>query len=182
VSTAFVKEYAERQSPFVVWGFLSGAGDSDFWNLTEGKCDSVSFVGYPVISGYPLTSKTIPTREAFIERWGGVPNGDAVGTYDLVRFILPDALKQAGTIENGAVIAALEQTDVETSLAKRSVFTSTHDVLMGPAGPNRPEEDYLLVCLFQWQDGKQVPVYPIELMEQAGASYMYPPWRGPWDK
>jgi hypothetical protein len=49
------------------------------------------------------------------------------------------------------------------------------------AGPNRPEEDYLIVSLFQWQNGVQVPVYPIEIMEDAGGTYKFPDWPGPWD-
>ena len=177
----FVKEYYDRQSPFVVWGNVMLASDSDFWELTEGKCESVSFVGFPVVSGYPLTSKTLPTREAYINRWGEVPSGGAASTYDLVRFILPDAIRRAGTIETDAVISALEETDVETSLARHFVFTSTHDVMIGEAGPNKPSEDYLLVCLFQWQDGEQIPVYPEEIMEEAGATYTFPDWPGPWD-
>lgn len=178
----FVKEYYERQSPFVIWGNVLLASDSDFWELTEGKCEYVSFVGYPVVSGYPLTSKTVPTRESYIERWGEVPSGSAASTYDLVRFILPDAIRRAGTIETEAVISALEATDVETALARHFVYTSTHDIMVGAAGPNKPMEDYLLVCLFQWQDGVQVPVYPKEIMEEVGATYKFPPWSGPWNK
>ena len=180
-STPFVKEYYDRQSPVVVWGNVGLAQESDFWELSDGKCEFISFVGYPVISGYPLTSKTLPTREAYIERWGEIPIINAVSAYDLVRFILPDAIERAGTIESEALIEALEETDIETSLARRFVFTSAHDIMVGAAGPNRPGEDYLLVCLFQWQDGKQVPVYPKEIMEEAEATYKFPPWSGPWD-
>jgi branched-chain amino acid transport system substrate-binding protein len=177
----FVKEYRERRSPFVVWGGVGLAQNDDFWDLTGGGCESVSFVGYPIVSGYPLSSKTVSTREAYIDRWGKVPSQGATSAYDLVRFILPDAIRRAGTIEYEAMIKALEKTDVETSLARRFVFTSDHDIMVGAAGPNRPGEDYLLVCLFQWQDGKQVLVYPKELMEEAGATYIYPDWPGPWD-
>jgi branched-chain amino acid transport system substrate-binding protein len=177
----FVREYYARQSPLVMWGNVMQAADSDFWQKTEGECESVSFVGYPVVSGYPLTSKTVPTREAYIEMWGEVPSGGAASTYDLIRFILPDAIERAGTIETEAVIKALEETDVETSLARHFVYTSNHDIMIGEAGPNKPSEDYLLVCLFQWQDGEQVPVYPKEIMDEAGASFIFPPWSGPWD-
>jgi len=177
----FVREYYARQSPLVIWGNVMLAADSDFWELTEGECEAVSFVGYPVVSGYPLTSKTVPTREAYIERWGEVPSGGAASTYDLIRFILPDAIERAGTIETETVIKALEETDVETSLARHFVYTSNHDVMIGEAGPNKPSEDYLLVCLFQWQDGEQVPVYPKEIMDEAGESFIFPPWSGPWD-
>jgi hypothetical protein len=98
-----------------------------------------------------------------------------------VRFILPDAVKRAGTTETEAVIKALEKTDVETSMARRFVFTSSHDVMIGAAGPNIPSEDYMLVCLFQWQNGTQAPVYPKQVMQEAGATYKYPNWPGPWD-
>ncbi len=178
----FVKEYYDRQSPTVVWGNLGSAQRSDFWQLTEGKCEHITVVGYPVVVGYPLTTKTVPTREAYIERWDEPITGVAASAYDTVRFILTDAIKRAGTIETEAVIKALEETDVETSCARRFVFTSSHDIMVGEAGPNRPTEDYFLVCLFQWQDGKMLPVYPIEIMKEANVTYTYPPWDGPWSK
>ena len=178
----FVKEYSERQSPMVMWGYVVMAAMNNFWELTEGKCEYVSTNGFPVVTGYPLTTKTISTREAYVERWNQAITNFAGTTFDTVRFILPDAIKRAGTIETEAVIAALEKTEVETSMARRFVFTSSHDIFVGEAGPNRPAEEYFLVCLFQWQDGVQVPVYPIEIMEEAGATYKYPPWRGPWSK
>ena len=178
---SLVQEYSDRQSPFVLWGLIMQASESNFWNLTDGKCDDVSFVGLPIISGYPLTNKTVPTREAYMQRWGEVPDyPSATAAYDAVRFILSDAIKRAGTTETEAVIKALEKTDVETSMARRFVFTSSHDVMIGAAGPNIPSADYMLVCMFQWQNGTQVPVYPKQLMEEAGATYQYPPWQGPW--
>jgi ABC-type branched-subunit amino acid transport system substrate-binding protein len=177
----FVKEWYDRKSPCVIWGTLQGSQDSDFWELTEGKCETVSFSGSPVISGYPLTNKTIPTREAYIERWGTVPKGSAAGAYDGVRFILPDAIKRAGTFETEAVIKALETTNVETSTARRFVFTSSHDIMVGTGGVNDPEEDYVLIMYFQFQaNGALVPVKPEAIMKEEGVTYQYPPWQGPW--
>jgi branched-chain amino acid transport system substrate-binding protein len=178
---SLVKEYSDRQSPFIMWGTINPASESNFWNLTDGKCDWVSFVGLPIASGYPLTNKTVATREAYMQRWGDIPDAGATSAYDAVRFILSDAIKRAGTTETDAVIKALEKTDVETSMARRFVFTSSHDVMIGVAGPNIPSEDYMLVCLFQWQNGTQVPVYPKQVMREAGATYKYPSWPGPWD-
>jgi branched-chain amino acid transport system substrate-binding protein len=179
---SFVKEWYERQSPTVVWGILTAAGDGNFWNLTEGKCDTVSFPGAPTTSGYPLTSKTVPTREAYIQRWGEVPIVTAVAAYDTLRFILPDAIKRAGTTETEAVIKALEATNVETSLARHFVFTSSHDIMVGSGAPNNPAEDYMVVLIFQWQNGTQVPMTPQKIMKEAGATYKYPDWTGPWSK
>ena len=109
--------------------------------------------------------------------------GTLLSTHMSVRFILPDAIKRAGSTETEAVIRALEKTNVETTTARRFVFTSSHDVMIGALARNRPTgEDYMLVCLFQWQNGTQVPVYPKEVMNAAGATYKYPSWAGPpWD-
>jgi branched-chain amino acid transport system substrate-binding protein len=182
----FVKEYADRQSPFVVWGSLpSGAADPKSWELTGGKCEYVSSNVLPVVAGYPLTSKTLPTRESFIQRWGTLPGESGVASYDVVRFILPDAIKRAGTTETEAVIKALETTNVETSMARHFVFSSAHDNILSVAEPNKPanpSEEHVVYMFFQWQNGTQVPVYPKEIIEEAGAAYKYPPWQGPWSK
>ena len=179
---SFVKEYYDRQSPFVMWGYIGLAASNNFWELTDGKCEYTTFDGLPITAGYPLTNKTLPTRQAYIERWGETPDMAATGFYDVVRFILPDAIKRAGTTETQAVIKALETTDIETSTARRFVFTQSHDGYVGLAGPNIPSADYLLVCLFQYQaNNSQVPVYPTQLLREAGATYKFPDWPGPWD-
>jgi branched-chain amino acid transport system substrate-binding protein len=149
--------------------------------VTDGKGEYVSFYGTASVSEYPLTSKTVPTREAYIQRWGSNPRGCSVAAYDIVRFILPDAIKRAGTTETEAVIKALETTNIETSMAGHFMFTSSHDVFVGAAEPNKPAEDYIL-WEFQWQNGVQVPVYPKEIMEEAGVTYRFPPWSGPWNQ
>ncbi len=103
-----------------------------------------------------------------------------VGAYDTVRFILSDAIKRAGTTETEAVIKALEQTNVETSSARHFMFTSSHDVMVG-GNLNEPSSQYSVMFYFQWQNGTQVPVKPESIMKEAGATYKYPPWHGPWD-
>jgi len=183
--TFFVEEWRERQSPFVIWGILSTVQNSNSWSLTEGKCEYVSSNGMPVVAGYPWTSKSLPTREAFIQRWGVTPSDIAAAAYDTVRFILADALKRAGTTETQAVIRTLETTDVETSMARHFIFTSSHDMMMTFADPDDPtaiDEGHVMYMTFQWQDGTQVPVYPEEIMKLAGAAYRYPPWKGPWSE
>jgi len=181
--TFFVEEWYERQSPFVIWGILPTVQNSNTWNWTEGKCEFVASSGMPVVAGYPWTNKSLPTRAAFIQRWGEYPSDVAVAAYDTVRFILPDAIKSAGTTETQGVIKTLETTDVETSMARHFVFTSSHDMMMTFADPNNPaalDEGHVMYMTFQWQNGTQIPVYPEEIMEAEGSGYRYPPWKGPW--
>ena len=175
----FVKEWYDRQSPiFLFGGALVMASFPESYEWTDGKCEDVYASCFPINPGYPFTSKTLPTRDAYIERWGETPWG-ALG-YDSLRFILADAIERAGTIETEAVIKALEETSVETANARNFVFTPSHGVMMGK-NPNDPDADYMIALGFQWQDGKLVPVDPIKIMEEAGAYYTFPDWPGPWD-
>jgi hypothetical protein len=122
----------------------------------------------------------LPTREAYYNRWGEFAPLSSVFAYDILRFILFDAIQRAGTIETEAVIEALEKTSIETSNARNFVFTTAHSAMMGENLID-PDEDYLLILLFQWQNGEMVPVYPKKIMEEAGATYTFPDWAGPWD-
>jgi len=178
---AFCKEYYDRQSPMVIFGGLcSLVSNPNGWEWTEGKCNHMDFAEFPTTTGYPFTSKTLQTRDAYMNRWGEPIDVNAVGLYDKIRFILADAIERAGTIETEAVIKALETTSVETSNARDFVFTESHALMMG-TDANDPDADYPLVMGFQWQDGVQVPMDPRKIMEEAGATYTFPDWSGPWD-
>jgi branched-chain amino acid transport system substrate-binding protein len=175
-----VKEWCDRQSPFVIWGYNGYVGDAGGWERTDGKCEYTSNGGMPVTAGYPLTVHTLEMRDEYYERWGKYPIHVAATSYDTLRYILFDAIKRAQTTETEAVIAALEETSLETSLARDFVFTSSHDV-MGSKNINDPDEDYMVGMLFQWQNGNLVPMTPQKIKEEEGAIYQYPPWTGAWD-
>jgi branched-chain amino acid transport system substrate-binding protein len=178
---AFIKEYSDRESPMVVYsGVLSVAASSECWEWTDGKCEHISVSAYPIVVGYPLTSKTLLTRDGYRERWNETPSSTAASVYDAIRFVLLDAIEKVETVETDAVINALENTSIETSSARKFAFTPSHDIMFGENLSN-PEDDYQEIIIFQWQDGQQVPVYPRKIMEEAGASYIFPDWPGPWD-
>ena len=168
---AFVKEWYDRQSPMLLWGRnYVGSSLMQSWNATGGKC--VNTFGAPW-NGYPVTTKSIPMEEAYFERWGEDATVPAKMQYDALRFILYDAIERAGTTETEAVIDALEETSIETSQLKNFEFSINHDNLRGSM------KDY---PMFQWQiDGRRVPIYPPELMEEAETTLTFPDWPGPWD-
>lgn len=169
------KEWYDRQSPLIVWGVDIPAQANEYWQWTGGKCECTTAMGSPFVAGYPWTNETLPAREAFIDRWGHTPVFTAQSAYDTIHFILADAIERAGTTETDAVIESLEETEIETTDSRCFVFTSSHDIMFGPG--------YTTAIFFQWQeDGSRVPVYPKEIMEEAGATYAFPPWPGPWDE
>ena len=178
----FCKEYYDRQSPMLVFGGINlMASDPSGWERTEGKCNNMAFSDFLTMTSYPYTSKTLQTRDAYMNMWGGEPiTLAAANTYDAIKFILKDAIERAGTIETEAVIRALEETSVETSNVRDFVFTESHALMM-ETNQNDPDADYAIEMVFQWQDGVQVPVYPKKIMEEAEATLTFPDWPGPWD-
>ena len=178
---AFIKEYHDRQSPMVIYGGIlpASVAGAEGWVNTDKKCEYVSVSSSAVDANYPLTSKTLPFREAYMERWSEIPDSTAAISYTVLRYIITDAVGRAGTLEVNAVIDALETTSVETPNAKNFVFTSSHDLMTGD--PNDLDSDYTIFPMFQWQNGEMVPVFPKKIMEEAGATFMFPDWPGPWD-
>jgi branched-chain amino acid transport system substrate-binding protein len=176
-----VKEYFDRQSPMIIYsGLLGAASTLNAWEFTEGKCEHLCVLSDAFCVGYPFTSKTLPAREAYVERWGAAPGIGQASAYDMIRFILPDAIERAGTVETDAVVEALEQTNLETASTRNFAFSSSHGVMTGE-NPTDPEADYTSYIIFQWQNGTMVPVYPGWLMEEAEATLNFPHWPGPWD-
>ena len=169
-----IKEWHDRQSPMVIWGIDLMSQLDGFWNWTEGKCLSETVIGTPYLIEYPLTSETLPARNAYIDRWGNAPTYAARNVYEIVRYVLPAAIEHAGTTETEAVIEALEEIEVETASQKGYKYTSDHDKLFYSG-------DFMFMYT-QWQaNGERVIVYPKEIMHEVGATYIYPPWPGPWD-
>ena len=173
----FVLEYSNRQSPMILFGTIQSVSESEGWELTDGACEYITVGMYPPKANYPLTTKTIPFRDAYTSRWNTTRLGSGA-FFDVVKYILPDAIERAGTIETDAVIEALEATSIETSLARNFKFTTGHDIMIGE-NPNDPDNDYYIAIYFQWQDGNLVPVYPKKIMQEAGAIFKFPDWLGP---
>jgi hypothetical protein len=171
---ALALEWYQRQSPMVLWGLISYLTDIEVWEGSEGKVNHMSLlVTSPIKLGLELTSKTSATQEAYLNKWGELPGTSAIVVFDCIRFLLSDALERAQIIETETLIAVLEETEIENSLYKKFKFTSSHDHYLetGEGG-----------LMFQWQTGGiRAIVYPKELMEDAGVTYTYPPWSGPWD-
>jgi branched-chain amino acid transport system substrate-binding protein len=169
-----IKEWHDRQAPMVIWGVNVFSQLDGFWNWTDGKCLSETVIGTPYLIEYPLTSKTLPARNAYIDRWGTTPTYASRNVYEIIRYVLPAAIEHAGTIETEAVVKALEEIEVETASQKGFRYTSDHDKLFYSG-------DFKFLFT-QWQaNGERVIVYPEEIMNEIGATYQYPPWPGPWD-
>jgi branched-chain amino acid transport system substrate-binding protein len=175
---ALIKEYYDRQSPMLIWGPLFAATSMDSWEETDGKC---VYMVIPIIGatvGYPITNKTLSFHDSYIERWDEAPTFSSGLVYDIIRFVLSEAIERAGTTETEEVIRTLEEIEVETATKRKLAFTSSHDLLYLEGNDDYGNID----TFFQWQeDGSLIPVYPKWLMEEENATLTFPDWPGPWD-
>jgi branched-chain amino acid transport system substrate-binding protein len=178
-----LKEYYDRQSPMLIYGGSTVIANSpEIWEQTDGKCVYMSTFVAGVTVGYPISNQTVPFHNSYIQRWGETPIYAGASSYDIIRFVLSEALKKAGTSETEDVIKALEEIEVETTQARKFAFTSSHDVLKLEEFRGTPENYGHIGGIFQWQeDGSRVPIFPKWLMDEANATITFPPWAGPWD-
>lgn len=81
--------------------------------------------------------------------------------YDEV-YMFADAIKRAGSTDPDKMVAEMEKTDYEGTIGRIQFYGKddefTHGVKYG--------KDNVSGLVFQWQDGKQVAVWPKKVAEQ----------------
>src|SRR5690242_6225445 len=150
-------QWKNQQVPIPMFGISSQATNSTFWNDTNGAVDGVLFqaVSGP---GVAVTPKTLPFVDAFKAKFGNVPSYAGYTAYDEVYYIT-DAIKRAGSTDADKLVTALEQTDYEGTIGrvqfKGKDTPNPHALKVGP--------DTITGLMLQWQDGKQVNLWPTKL-------------------
>jgi len=147
-------QWAEQHVPIPMFGVASQATTSTFWKDTNGAANGVAFNMFSA-ADVAVTAKTIPFAAAFQKKYGVTPSYAGYTAYDEV-YILADAFKRAGGTDADKVVTALEATDY--------VGTIGHIQYLGTDSPfthgMRIGAGYISGLLVQWQDGKQVTVWP----------------------
>jgi branched-chain amino acid transport system substrate-binding protein len=157
VGTQPTVQWKNQQVPIAMFGISSQATNSTFWKDTNGATEGVL---YEAVSGpgVAVTPKTLPFVEAFQKKFGNFPSYAGYTSYDEV-YMIADAVKRAGSTDSDKLVAAMEKTDY-TSTIGRIVFK--------PKGDAHPHalmtgKGYITGLMLQWQDGKQVNVWPAHL-------------------
>lgn len=157
VGTQPTVQWKQQQVPIPMFGISSQATNSTFWNDTNGAVDGVLFqaVSGP---GVAVTPKTLPFVKAFQAKFGNVPSYCGYTAYDEVYYIT-DAIKRAGSTDPDKLVSALEQTDYVGTIGrvqfKGKDTPNPHALKVGP--------ETITGLLLQWQDGKQVNLWPTNL-------------------
>jgi branched-chain amino acid transport system substrate-binding protein len=149
-------QWKSQQVPEPMLGISSQASNSTFWKDTNGATEGVLYqaVSSPDVA---VTAKTIPFAENFKKRYGNYPSYCGYTAYDEVYYIV-DAIKRAGSTDPDKLVAALEKTDWIGTVGRVQFYGKdepfTHSLRYGTD---------LSGLILQWQNGKQVTVWPSNL-------------------
>src|ERR1700754_2398591 len=150
-------QWKNQQVPIPMLGISSQATNQHLGKDTNNASDGVLYQG---VSGpdVAVTPKSIPFAEGFKKKFGNYPSYAGYTSYDEVYYIA-DAVKRGGSTDADKLVAALEKTDWEGTIGRVQFYGKedqfTHSMKYG--------KGLITGLLLQWQDGKQVSVWPKEV-------------------
>jgi branched-chain amino acid transport system substrate-binding protein len=165
VGTQPTVQWKSQQVPIPMFGLSSQASNSTFWQDTNGATEGVIFnaVSGP---GVAVTPKTLPFVEAYRKKNGNEPSYAGYTSYDDV-YMIAEAIHRAGSTEGDKLVTAMEATDYVGTIGRVQFLPKgdphVHGLKTGPG--------YITGLMLQWQDGKQVNLWPKDL---ANATLKFP--------
>ena len=152
-------QWKNQQVPIPMFGISAQALSPTFWADTNGAADGIPSLAVAT-ENVAVTSKTKPFAEAFKKKFGKAPAYTGYTAYDEV-YIIADAIKRAGSTDPDKMVAELEKTNYEGTIGQVKFYGRsdkfTHALVYGPDAVNG--------LVFQWQDGKQVTVWPKKIAD-----------------
>ena len=152
-------QWKNQQVPIAMFGISAQALSPTFWNDTNGAADGVPSlaVATPDVA---VTSKTKPFAQAFKAKYGTPPAYTGYTAYDDV-YIIAEAIKRAGSTDPDKMVAEMEKTKFEGTIGNIEFYGRndefTHGIKSGSG--------YVTGLVFQWQNAKQVTVWPAKIAE-----------------
>lgn len=150
-------QWKNQQVPIPMFGIASQATNETFGKDTNNASDGVLYQGVSG-PGVAVTPKSVPFAENFKKKYGNYPSYAGYTAYDEVYYIA-EAVKRAGSTDGDKLVEALEKTDYEGTIGRVQFYGKddpfTHGLKYG--------KGLLTGLMLQWQDGKQVAVWPPEV-------------------
>jgi len=171
---AYSNQWGELKIPAIMFGLNVQAQQLVHWKRTNGRCNYQTMLAF--FAPVEASERCIPFYNKFVEQVGDAPTSTA-STYDAI-YILKEAAERAGSLENEAMIKALEKTDAQGAQGRIVYYPNDyqwpHDIKWGPG--------YVTFFYVQWRDGKQQVVWPDGSELIGGIKYKgtvdfkLPPW------
>ena len=157
VGTQPTVQWTSQQVPIPMFGISSQATNSNFWKDTNGATDGVLFnaISGP---GVAVTPKTLPFVAAYQKKYGNQPAYSGYTAYDEV-YMIAEAVHRAGSTDGDKLVTAMEATDYVGTIG-RVVFLPKGDPHVHGL---KTGEGYITGLMLQWQDGKQLNLWPKSL-------------------
>jgi branched-chain amino acid transport system substrate-binding protein len=156
VGTQPTVQWKNQQVPIPMFGISSQATNETFGKDTNDASDGVLYQGVSG-PGLAVTEKSVPFANAFKAKYGNFPSYAGYTAYDEVYFIA-DAVKRGGS-DADKLVEALEKTDWVGTIGRVQFYGKddpfTHSIKYG--------KGLITGAMLQWQDGKQVAVWPPEV-------------------
>lgn len=165
VGTQPTVQWKSQQVPIPMFGISSQATNSTFWKDTNGATEGVL---YQAVSGpgVAVTPKTLPFVDAYQKKYGNLPSYAGYTSYDEV-YMIAEAVKRAGSTDSDKLVDAMEKTDYVGTIGRVAFLPKGDPHVHGL----KTGKDHITGLMLQWQDGKQVNVWPKNL---ANAQMRFP--------
>ena len=150
-------QWKSQQVPIPMFGTANQATNSTFWKDTNGAAEGVIYLAASG-PGVAVTPKTLPFVDAFVKKYGNTPSYAGYTAYDDV-YMIADAIRRAGSLDSDKLVAAMEKTDYVSTIG-RIQFLPKGDPHVHAL---RTGKGFITGLALQWQNGKQVNMWPAEL-------------------
>jgi branched-chain amino acid transport system substrate-binding protein len=165
-------QWKNQQVPIPMFGISAQALSPTFWGDTNGAAEGIPSLAVAT-SSTAVTPKTKPFAAAFKARFGSDPAYTGYTAYDDV-YIIADAIHRAGSTDPDKMVTELEKTDTIGTIGRLQFYGRdepfTHGLKYG--------SDNVSGMVFQWQNGKQVTLWPAKIAE---GKLKYPGFARPTD-
>ncbi|MDB5610981.1 MAG: Branchedchain amino acid transporter amino acidbinding protein [Bradyrhizobium sp.] len=152
-------QWKNQQVPIPMFGISAQALSPTFWSDTNSAADGIPSLAVAT-PNVAVTAKTKPFVEAFKAKFGTPPAYTGYTAYDEV-YIIAEAIQRAGSTDPDKMVDELEKTNFEGTIGRVQFYGKndefTHGLKYGPDNVNG--------LVFQWQNGKQVTVWPKKIAE-----------------
>ena len=164
VGIPFARQAGELKIPAAQVGINVEAQKEGFWQATQGQGNYVMTLN-TYNSNVEVNELTKPFLDAYIKKFGEEPTYTA-DTYSAIKHSIVPAIEMTGTLDADRLVKVLEVREYKVPSGKVAYIKDEegrhlHDLKWGPG--------YLTSLGVQWQDGKQVGVWPNKWVAAKGA-------------
>jgi branched-chain amino acid transport system substrate-binding protein len=155
VGIPFARQAGELKIPAVQVGINVEAQKEGFWQATQGQGNYVMTLN-TYNRDVEVNELTRPFLDAYIKKFGESPTYTA-DTYAAIKYTIVPAIEMTGTLDADRLVKVMEVREYlvpsgKVGYLKDEQGRPLHDLKWGPG--------YLTSLGVQWQDGKQVGVWP----------------------